>query len=239
MRLAVLIDADNISWTDAKEVFDIAERLGEAITRRAFGNVTIFSGKDGWKEPVRNFAIEARPQVSNVDRKNAADFALVIDAMDCLYSGRYDGLVLVSSDSDFTSLAQRIRNDGKAVYGIGDGRASISFRKACTEFFELKPKEALPIVSAQPGATNPPQTPQPAKVAPAPLTSATPRQPTEFQKIVADLQKRKCKKLVTLQNWLMKNLKKPADETEKIIKAMKSRGFISIDENNKVTWLNM
>lgn len=57
MRLAVLIDADNISWTDAKEVFDIAERLGEAITRRAFGNVTIFSGKDGWKEPVRNFAI--------------------------------------------------------------------------------------------------------------------------------------------------------------------------------------
>ena len=188
---------------------------------------------------MRNFAIEARPQVSNVDRKNAADFALVIDAMDCLYSGRYDGLVLVSSDSDFTSLAQRIRNDGKAVYGIGDGHAPISFRKACTEFFELKPKEALPIVSAQPEATNPPQTPQPAKVAPAPLTTATPKQPTEFQEIVADLQKRKCKKLVTLQNWLMKNLKKPADETEKIIKAMKSRGFISIDENNKVTWLNM
>lgn len=97
MRLAVLIDADNISGTDVKEVFDIAERLGEAITRRAFGNVTIFSGKGGWKEPVRNFAIEARPQVGNVDRKNAADFALVIDAMDCLYSGRYDGLVLVSS----------------------------------------------------------------------------------------------------------------------------------------------
>ena len=71
------------------------------------------------------------------------------------------------------------------------------------------------------------------------MTTATPKQPTEFQIIVADLQKRKCKKLVTLQNWLMKNLKKPADETEKIIKAMKSRGFISIDENNKVTWLNM
>ena len=138
MKLVVLIDADNISPFYADDVFTIVERHGEAITRRAFGNVTVFTGTAGWKDAVRKYAIEARPQVSNIDRKNTADFALIIDAMDCLASGRYDGFVLVTSDSDFTSLAQRLRNEDKAVYGIGDNRACISFRKACTEFFELK-----------------------------------------------------------------------------------------------------
>ena len=140
MKLVVLIDADNISPFYADDVFTIVERLGEAITRRAFGNVTVFTGTAGWKDAVRKYAIEARPQVSNIDHKNTADFALIIDAMDCLASGRYDGFVLVTSDSDFTSLAQRLRNENKAVYGIGDNRACISFRKACTVFFELKEK---------------------------------------------------------------------------------------------------
>ena len=239
MKLTVLIDADNISASDAKEIFDIAEKLGEIITCRAFGDVTVFSGKDGWKEPVRNFAIEARPQVSNIDRKNTADFALIIDAMDCLFSGRYDGFVLVSSDSDFTSLAQRIRDEDKNVYGIGDERAPVSFRKACTEFFELKPKAAQSIVKASAKAVNPPKMPSPTKAKPESSTTIAPKPPTEFQIVVADLRQRKCKKVSTLQNWLMKNLKKTAGETEKIIKAMKSLGFISIDENNKVTWLNM
>ena len=237
MKLAVLIDADNISSTYAEEVFAIAESLGEVITRRAFGNVTVFIGKDGWKEPVRNYAIEARPQVSNVDRKNTADFALIIDAMDSLVSGRYDGFVLVSSDSDFTGLAQRIGNEGKAVYGIGDERAPVSFRKACKKFFELKEDDAKYCANAQDAHQNEPASSQDSNPNAEQAVASVTKPPTEFQKIVADLQKRKCKKLATLQNWLMKNLKKSELETEKIIKAMKSRGFISIDENNRVTWL--
>lgn len=85
------------------------------------------------------YALEAYPQVPNTGYKNNADFALIIHAMDLLAKGRYDGFVIVSSDSDFTSLAIRIRNEMIPVYGIGDSRACASFRRACTEFVELTP----------------------------------------------------------------------------------------------------
>ena len=268
MKLAVLIDADNINPADAEEVFAIASRLGEVITRRAFGNITVFTGKDGWKEQVRLHAIHAFPQVSNIDRKNTADFALIIDAMDCLASQRYDGFVLVSSDSDFTSLAQRLRDDDKAVYGIGDERAPTSFRNACSEFFELTTREKTTDAKAAnaPAATveAPPVAPPPAKqpapepppteaaaasTAAAPANAATQekkpaagtvpdasaKQPTEFQKIVEKLQNQNCKKLATLQNAL-KTMKKPQEEIEKIINAMKKQKIISIDNGGKVTW---
>ena len=280
MKLALLIDADNIAPSNAEEIFSIANKLGETITRRAFGNISVFSGKDGWKEAVREYAIEARPQVTNLDRKNTADFALIIDAMDCLASGRYDGFVLVSSDSDFTSLAQRLRNDDKAVYGIGDSRALVSFRNACTQFFDVGEKKALtsentpqctssttscasdvsctqaPIAEATPPllpvvetmCPPPPSaeaTPQsPSKLSSPKVTSPvnpsspqTPKPQSLFLEVVATLRKQKCKKVETLRNWLVKNMKKPAAEAERIIKAMKKQKLISVDEKGKVTWL--
>lgn len=85
------------------------------------------------------YALEAYPQVPNTGYKNNADFALIIHAMDLLAKSRYDGFVIVSSDSDFTSLAIRIRNEMIPVYGIGDSRACASFRRACTDFVELTP----------------------------------------------------------------------------------------------------
>lgn len=219
-KLAVLIDADNIGAAEAAAIFGRATRLGEPITRRAYGNLAVFSGKTGWKEPVRQYAIEARPQVSNVDRKNTADFALILDAMDFLATGRYDGFVLVSGDSDFTSLAQRLRNEDKAVYGMGNANAPASFRSACTEFFELGAKKA----AAKPSP------------APSPAASKTAPPQTEFLQIAAKLRKQGCRKAATLRNTLVKSLKKPPEEAEKIIAAMKTRKLIALDDNGKVTW---
>ncbi len=273
-KLALLIDADNINSDLALQIFDKIASLGEAITKRAFGNISVFSGQDGWKEPVRQYAIEAFPQVSNIDRKNTADFSLIINAMDCLASGKYDGFVLASSDSDFTSLAQRLRNDNKLVYGMGDERATISFRSACTQFFELTrpcstcevintplvaepvkvvaepvkvvaepvkaPAEAPTLLSTSCPSVSPIQNKQPtvsSSMVDVPA-SASAKIPTEFERIVADLQKQKCKKLVALQHALMNLLRKPEEGTKKIIKAMKSQGYISIDENNRITWLD-
>lgn len=245
MKLAVLIDADNISAASAKEILAKVAELGEPITKRAFGNITAFSGKEGWKNAVRQFGLDARPQLSNVDRKNTADFAMIINAMDCLASGKYDGFVLVSSDSDFTSLAQRLRDDDKQVFGIGDDRAPVSFRMACTQFINLTaPTVKIPVQPAPHKVEAPvPATPTPAS-APTMVPPLVPpvdisKEPTPFQKIVECLQKQKCRKLATLQNSLA-NLKKTPEETEKIIRVMKAKGIIVVDEeNDKIAWKNV
>lgn len=142
--LAVLIDADNISPSSMEGIFKIVCALGEPIVRRAYGMVSCFSGTDGWAPVLRENGIVACPQVSNVMHKNAADIALVIDAMSLLYKGPCKGFCIVSSDSDFTGLAAKIREEGKYVYGFGDSKAPASFRSACTKFFEIQlPKKPV------------------------------------------------------------------------------------------------
>ena len=137
MRLAVLIDADNIPSSAADEVFKKACELGEPVVRRAYGMVGCFSGSSGWPLAQREFGIVSRPQVSNIVGKNVADIALVIDAMECLYNSTCEGICIVSDDSDFTALAAKIREGGKVAYGIGGAKAPASFRAACTQFFQL------------------------------------------------------------------------------------------------------
>ena len=136
--IAVLIDADNVSASSVDEIFKIVAKEGEPIIRRAYGMVNCFSTTDGWTQAQRKYGIVARPQVSNVTHKNVSDIALVIDAMSLLYKSHCEGICIVSSDSDFTALAARIREEGKAVYGIGEAKTPDSFRKACTEFFVLR-----------------------------------------------------------------------------------------------------
>lgn len=142
--LAVLIDADNISPASVADIFKTVRGLGEPIVRRAYGMVSCFSSTDGWAAVLRENGIVACPQVSNVTHKNAADIALVIDAMALLYKGPCKGFCIVSSDSDFTGLAAKIREEGKTVYGFGDSKAPASFRSACTKFFEIQlPKKPV------------------------------------------------------------------------------------------------
>ena len=136
-RLAVLIDADNISAALAGEIFKKAYVIGTPIARRAYGMVNCFSSDGGWAKAQREYGVIARPQVSNVSGKNVADIALVIDAMEFLYRKPCDGICIVSSDSDFSALAAKISENGKAVYGMGGPRTPASFRNACTKFFEL------------------------------------------------------------------------------------------------------
>ncbi len=154
MPLAVLIDADNVSPLSMDWVFQQVRQLGDPIVRRAYGMVGCFSRTGGWPAVQRQFGLVARPQVSNVLHKNVADIALVIDAMTLLYNSPCDGICIVSSDSDFTAVAARIREEGKAVFGFGDAKTPESFRTACTGFYEL-PRVIRPTAPKESGPTCP------------------------------------------------------------------------------------
>jgi len=132
-RFAVLIDADNTSPQIAGGLFEEVAKFGEASVRRIYGD---FSGPHlkSWSEILQQHAIDPYQQFAYTRGKNASDIALVIDAMDLLHSGRFDGFCLVSSDSDFTRLASRLREEGADVYGFGTRKTPESFRQACRRF---------------------------------------------------------------------------------------------------------
>lgn len=132
-RLAVLIDADNASSKISAGLFEEIAALGEASVRRIYGD---FSGTRlrGWSDVLSTHAIMPHQNFANTIGKNASDIALVIDAMDLLHTGRFDAFCLVSSDSDFTRLAARIREQGLDVYGFGEAKTPASFRQACKRF---------------------------------------------------------------------------------------------------------
>ena len=133
-RLAVLIDAENASARHARAVFEAARRLGEATVRRIYGDFS--NGRlASWNAAIRTWSIVPCHQPSHVRGKNAADIALAVDAMDLMYRERLDGVALMSSDSDFTRLAQRLREGGLAVFGFGESKTPRAFRAACN-FFE-------------------------------------------------------------------------------------------------------
>ena len=161
--LAVLIDADNIPARFAEAILKEIKGLGEPALRRVYGDWS--SGQlRNWSDKVLELGLVAHQETANTKGKNASDIGLVIDAMDILHSGRFDGFVLVSSDSDFTRLASRIREHGLDVIGIGEGKAPESLRNVCNRFILIenivdepatsntpapkkrKPQDALPLI---------------------------------------------------------------------------------------------
>lgn len=138
-RLAVLIDADNtfnvIPLID--ELFEEISKFGDASIRRIYGDWTQ-SQLSRWKEFLPKHAIQPIQQYANTKGKNATDSALIIDAMDLLYTAPLDGFCIVSSDSDFTRLAIRFRESGKLVYGFGEQKTPESLRAACNQFVYLE-----------------------------------------------------------------------------------------------------
>ncbi len=132
-RLAVLIDADNASAKVADGLFEEIAKIGEASVRRIYGDFSNSRSK-GWADILAKHAIIPQQQFAYTTGKNASDITLVIDAMDLLHSGRFDGFCLVSSDSDFTRLAARIREQGVDVFGFGEEKTPESFRQACRRF---------------------------------------------------------------------------------------------------------
>jgi hypothetical protein len=168
-RLAVLIDADNAPPQIAAALFEAVAKLGDASVRRIYGD---FSGTrlKSWADSLAAHAIVPQQNFANVPGKNASDIALVIDAMDLLHTGRFDGFCLVSSDSDFTRLAARIREHGLDVYGFGEAHTPDSFRRACKQFFPIEPM--LPPKPPKPPAAV--KAPKAAKPSPAPKAGPPP-----------------------------------------------------------------
>jgi hypothetical protein len=159
-RFAVLIDGDNTSPQIAQGLFEEVATFGEASVRRIYGD---FSGPHlkSWISILRKHAIDPYQQFAYTPGKNASDIALVIDAMDLLHSGRFDGFCLVSSDSDFTRLASRLREQGADVYGFGAQKTPESFRQACRRFIYTENLVArTPVeetqISSQPRPLEPP-----------------------------------------------------------------------------------
>jgi uncharacterized LabA/DUF88 family protein len=138
-RLAVLIDAENAQAALLNELFAEIAKYGVASVKRAYGDFTS-ANLGAWKAALLKHSIKPVQQFHITARKNASDIALVIDAMDLVHSKRFDGFCIVSSDSDFTGLASRIREEGLTVYGLGEKKTPSSFVEAC-EILKGAPKK--------------------------------------------------------------------------------------------------
>lgn len=132
-RLAVLIDAHNAQASVIEGLLAEVARFGEATVKRIYGDFTAPTSTQ-WKRVLHTFAIKPVQQFAYTTGKNATDSTFIIDAMDLLYTRRFDGFCLVSSDSDFTGLALRIREEGLTVYGFGEQKTPEAFRNACHKF---------------------------------------------------------------------------------------------------------
>jgi len=137
LRLAVLIDSDNVSHKYVKAMMDEIALYGTPTIKRIYGDWTTTTGT-GWKNVLLTNAITPIQQYSYTTGKNSTDSAMIIDAMDILYSQKVDGFCIVSSDSDFTRLATRLREAGVRVFGIGENKTPESFIAACDKFIYLE-----------------------------------------------------------------------------------------------------
>ncbi|MDD5363522.1 MAG: NYN domain-containing protein [Ignavibacteria bacterium] len=147
LKLAVLIDADNVPYSHVKEMFEEIAKYGTPTFKRIYADWTKPT-VSGWKNVLLENAITPIQQYSYSTGKNATDSALIIDAMDILYTGNVDGFCIVSSDSDFTRLATRLREAGMKVIGIGEKKTLNPFITACDKFIYieiLKPQVEIPL----------------------------------------------------------------------------------------------
>ena len=134
---AVLIDADNVPAKYAGAVLKEITSFGEPALRRVYGDWGA-PRLNTWAKAVKELGLVAHQESANTTGKNASDIGLVIDAMDILHSGRFDGFVLVSSDSDFTALANRVREQGLDVIGVGEAKTPESLKNVCNRFILLE-----------------------------------------------------------------------------------------------------
>ena len=132
-KIAVLIDADNAQYAKVKAILDEISAHGHIVIKRAYGDWSSDYLKN-WKKSLNELAIQPVQQFAYTTGKNSTDASMIIDAMDLLYSKRFDAFALVSSDSDFTKLASRLREDEMFVFGVGERKTPISFRNSCDDF---------------------------------------------------------------------------------------------------------
>ena len=152
LRLAVLIDADNAQAAVIEGLLAEIARFGEATVKRIYGDFTAATSSS-WKKVLQQYAIKPVQQFAYSTGKNATDSTLIIDAMDLLYTRKFDGFCLITSDSDFTGLAMRLREEGLTVLGFGEKKTPDAFRNACHKFVYtevLRPSSTVePTASAK------------------------------------------------------------------------------------------
>ncbi len=135
-KVAVLIDAENISPKYAQLILNEAGNIGDVICKRIYGDWSS-SSLSSWKTPIMDHSFNPIQQFQNTTGKNSSDSALIIDAMDLLQERKYQSICIVSSDSDFTRLASRLREEEIYVVGMGEQKTPVSFRSACNKFLYL------------------------------------------------------------------------------------------------------
>jgi uncharacterized LabA/DUF88 family protein/Fe-S-cluster formation regulator IscX/YfhJ len=145
-KMAVLIDADNVPYSSIKEMLEEVAKTGTPTIKRIYADWTK-PNANGWKGVLLENAITPIQQYSYTSGKNSSDSALIIDAMDILYSQQVDGFCIVSSDSDFTRLATRLRESGKKVMGIGEKKTPLPFITACDKFVYIEILKPKPLPS--------------------------------------------------------------------------------------------
>ncbi|NYI46034.1 uncharacterized protein (TIGR00288 family) [Nocardioides aromaticivorans] len=150
-RIAVLIDADNTSHRYAADLLAELAKFGRPTVKRAYGDWRSDSLK-GWAAKLNQHAISPEQTMAYTVGKNSTDSALIIDAMDLLYSGNVDAFAIVSSDSDFTRLATRLRESGKTVYAVGRSNTPQALQEACDRFIRLELLDSAPEDIAAPAA---------------------------------------------------------------------------------------
>ena len=172
MRLAVLVDADNTSKDNFGAIIDEVVKYGIPTIKHAYGD---WEKLKGWKDILLDTGTVPVQQYAYTAGKNATDAAMIIEAMDILHAGNTDGFVLVSSDSDFTPLALRLRESGKKVFGIGEKKTPKPFVKACDKFIYVEILNGTPIDKPTDDVTSKPDTTtnQAAKAPSTDTTNAT------------------------------------------------------------------
>ena len=183
LKLAVLIDADNVPYANVKEMFEEIAKYGTPTFKRIYADWTKPT-VSGWKKVLLENAITPVQQYSYSTGKNASDSALIIDAMDILYTGKVDGFCIVSSDSDFTRLATRLREAGMKVIGIGEKKTLNPFITACDKFIYLEILKDEPENAAE---NEPEKTSNPPKSAKKPLNKIDPQIIRLFRDSIDDL----------------------------------------------------
>ncbi|MBN8707172.1 MAG: NYN domain-containing protein [Bacteroidetes bacterium] len=233
LKLAVLIDADNVPYANVREMFEEIAKYGTPTFKRIYADWTKPT-VSGWKKVLLENAITPIQQYSYSTGKNASDSALIIDAMDILYTGKVDGFCIVSSDSDFTRLATRLREAGMKVIGIGEKKTLNPFITACDKFIYLEILK--PQVEREPEVTGKKESkakPQPAK---QPLSKIDPAIIKLVSDSITDLaDENGWAFLGDLGNLLMK--KKPDFDTRnygflKMLPLIKSMNRFEIDERD-------
>lgn len=178
-RLAVLIDADNAQAAVIEGLLAEISRFGEATVKRIYGDFTS-TASASWKKVLQQYAIKPIQQFAYTTGKNATDSTLIIDAMDLLYTRKFDGFCLITSDSDFTGLAMRLREEGLTVLGFGEKKTPAAFRNACHKFVFTEVLRPTPAKEAPAPATPPAKGRKATPKSAAPVVAEAPESKPEF-----------------------------------------------------------